>query len=283
MKESQALLLSDIFLDTYTQTLAKGQARIIETETAMGLVKELLESLKQRKRKDFLAQRTQDKKGQRRFIIDNKHIAQATSAEQQKVMELLEHWVSSTQQDADFFQVLDVQRRIAGISSLGLERYVILIKAKGSPDHNYILDFKQAQKSSLQPYLIQPQPQWSSQAARIVAIEQWMQGIPPALLGVVINGEQSYVLRELQPTEDQVNLNTCDGKIGRLEELIQTMAQVTAWDELRSSGRQGSAITDDLIKFAHYSDWRNQILDYARSYSAQVEVDYQDFCQNFLG
>ncbi|MEH1934427.1 MAG: hypothetical protein V7L14_12055 [Nostoc sp.] len=31
---------------------------------------------------------------------------------------------------------------------------------------------------------------------------------------------------------------------------MQTMGEVTAWDQLRSGGRQGSAIADDLIKFA---------------------------------
>jgi uncharacterized protein (DUF2252 family) len=283
MKKSEALSLCDTFLDTYIHTLAKGQIRIVETETAIGLVKELLESLKQQKRKDFLAQRTQEKKGKRLLIIDNKRIAEANSAQQQKVTKLLKNWVISTQQDADFFQVLDVQRRIAGTGSLGLERYIILVEGKGSPDHNYILDFKQAQKSSLEFYLTQNQPQWSSQAARIVAIEQWMQGIPPALLGVVIDEEKSYVLRELQPTADKVDLKTCNGKFGRLEKLMQTMAQVTAWDELRSSGRQGSTITDELIKFANSSDWRNQILDYAKIYSEQVELDYQEFCQSKLG
>jgi hypothetical protein len=52
---------------------------------------------------------------------------------------------------------------------------------------------------------------------------------------------------------------------------------VVAWDQLRSGGRQGSAIADDLIRFANSSDWRDPILDYAQSYSVQVEHDYQEF------
>ncbi len=39
------------------------------------------------------------------------------------------------------------------------------------------------------------------------------------------------------------------------------------------------AIADDLIKFAHLSDWRNQILKYAISTSLQVELVTQEFCQ----
>ncbi|MEH2465085.1 DUF2252 family protein, partial [Nostoc sp.] len=93
------------------------------------------------------------------------------------------------------------------------------------------------------------------------------------------DGNKSYVLRELQPEEDRVSLQAWDGKLERLNKLMQTMGEVIAWDQLRSGGRQGSAIADDLIKFAHLSDWHNQILEYATSYSKQVELDYQEFCQ----
>ncbi|XZF64874.1 MAG: DUF2252 domain-containing protein [Gloeotrichia echinulata DVL01] len=281
VNESESVNLCNKFLDTYTNTLAQGQARNVEKETSQGLVKDLLESLKKRDRPEFLDKRTEEKKGKRRLIIDEKRVKEATEAEQQKVKKLLAIWQKSTKQEnADFFKVLDVQQRIAGTGSLGLERYVILVEGKGSPDGNYLLDFKQAQNSSLQPYLTLPQPLWQSQAARQVAIQQRVQGTPPALLGAIVEGTQSYLLRELQPEQDKVNLQSADGKLGRLEKLMQTMGQVTAWDQLRSGGRQGSAIADDLIKFAHSPDWHHQILDYARSYSTQVQLDYQEFRQN---
>nr|WP_257236528.1 DUF2252 domain-containing protein [Nostoc sp. 'Peltigera malacea cyanobiont' DB3992] len=154
-----------------------------------------------------------------------------------------------------------------------------MVEGKGSPDGNYLLDLKQTQTTSLQPYLTLPQPDWSSESARVVAIQQRVQGTPPALLGVIVEGNKSYVLRELQPVQDRVSLQAWDGKLERLEKLMQTMGEVIAWDQLRSGGRQGSAIADDLIKFAHSSDWRNQILKYAISTSLQVELDYQAFCQ----
>ncbi|MEH1789833.1 DUF2252 domain-containing protein [Nostoc sp.] len=279
VNESEALHLSNYFLDTYSNALAKGTARSVEKETASGLVKDLLRSLKDRSRQEFLDQHTKEKKGKRYLTIDNKHIMEATEAEQQEIRELISNWCKSTQKDADFYQVLDVQQRIAGTGSLGLERYAVLVEGKGSPDSNYFLDLKLTQSSSLQPYLTLSQLDWSSQSERVVAIQQRMQGTPPALLGVILDGNKSYVLRELQPVQDRVSLQAWDGKLGRLEKLMQTMGKVTAWDQLRSSGRQGSAIADDLIKFAHLSNWRNHILEYAISYSKQVELDYQEFCQ----
>ncbi|MEH2310079.1 MAG: DUF2252 domain-containing protein [Nostoc sp.] len=279
VNESEALHLNNSFLDAYSNTLAKGIARSVENKTALGLVKDLLKSLKTRLRQDFLDKHTKEKKGKRHLIIDNKRIMEATEAEQQRIRELISTWQKSTQKDANFYQVLDVQLRIAGTGSLGLERYAVLVEGKGSPDGNYLLDLKLTETSSLQPYLTLPQPDWSSESARVVAIQQRVQGTPPALLGVIVDGNKSYVLRELQPEEDRVSLQAWDGKLERLNKLMQTMGEVTAWDQLRSGGRQGSAIADDLIKFAHLSDWRNQILEYAISYSKQVKLDYQEFCQ----
>jgi len=85
----------------------------------------------------------------------------------------------------------------------------------------------------------------------------------------------------LQPIEDRVNLNLWNGKLQRLEKVIRTMGELVAWGQLRSSGRQGSAIADELIAFASTTAWRQPMLDYALAYSAQVEEDYAAFCAAF--
>ena len=223
--------------------------------------------------------RTQEKKGKRRLIVDNKRIVPATAAEQENVEKLIKNWHHTTNQNADFYQVLDIQKRIAGTGSLGLERYIILVEGNGSPDQNYLLDFKETQASSLQPYLPVSQPEWETPATRVVAIQQRLQGTSRALLEAINDGDKSYLLRELQPEEDAVSLQAWDGKLGRLQKLIQTMAEVTAWDQLRSGGRQGSAIADELINFGQ-SSWHNSILEYAVYYSQKVNQDFQEFCQS---
>ena len=277
--EKESLNLSELYLKTYSQTLSKGKAKTVEKETAKGLVKDLLESLKKRNRADFLDKRTQEKKGKRRLIVDNKRIIPATAAEQENVEKLIKNWHHTTNQNADFYQILDIQKRIAGTGSLGLERYIILVEGNGSPDENYLLDFKETQSSSLQPYLPASQPQWETPAKRVVAIQQRLQGTSPALLEAINDGDKSYLLRELQPEEDAVNLQAWDRKLGRLQKLIETMAEVTAWDQLRSGGRQGSAIADELINFGQ-SSWHNSILEYAVYYSQKVNQDFQEFCQS---
>ncbi|MFM6595005.1 MAG: DUF2252 domain-containing protein [Dolichospermum sp.] len=278
--EKESLNLSELYLKAYAQALSKGKAKTVERETAKRLVKDLLESLKKRNRADFLNKRTQEKKGQRRLIVDHKRIIPATEAEQKNVEKLIKNWHHTTNQNADFYQVLDIQKRIAGNGSLGLERYIILVEGNGSPDENYLLDFKEIQSSSLQPYLPVSQPEWENSATRVVAIQQRLQGTSPALLEAINDGDKSYLLRELQPEEDAVSLQAWNGKLGRLEKLIETMAEVTAWDQLRSGGRQGSAITDELINFGQSSQWHNSTLEYAVYYSQKVNQDFQEFCQS---
>jgi uncharacterized protein (DUF2252 family) len=140
------------------------------------------------------------------------------------------------------------------------------------------LDLKEEKASSLKPYLKLPQPQWATEAERVVAIQQRAQGTNPALLTPVqINGKP-YVLHELQPMEDKIDLTSCSGKIAQLAGVVETMVEVAAWAELRSSGRQGSAIADELIEFASRPAWQADLLRLATSYAQQVEADFQEFC-----
>lgn len=47
-----------------------------------------------------------------------------------------------------------------------------------------------------------------------------------------------YVLRSLQPSEDRVALDAWNGKLPRLESVVNNMAQLSAWAQLRSDGRR---------------------------------------------
>lgn len=276
VSESDEISLCNSFLDAYITALTKGKAHSVETETSEGMVKELLEGLKQRRRKDFLNARTQEKKGNRSLIIDNKRTRNCEAEQREKVIIAINNW-AATQAKPQFFKVLDVAGRIAGTGSLGVARYVILVEGNGSPNQNYLLDLKQVCPSSLTPYLKQFQPVWKSEAARVVAIQQRVQGTSPALLATVMMEERYYALRELQPLQDRVRLNLWKGKLKRLEKVMKTMGKITAWDQLRSGGRQGSAIADDLIDYAKNSN-SSTLLNYAQTYAAQVEADYRTFC-----
>jgi uncharacterized protein (DUF2252 family) len=276
LDEASALALCDRFLQAYTLALSTGQARTVERETATGMVKDLLVKLKDRDRTQFLDERSQLKKGKRTLIRDKKH-PDIPAPQQDQLIDFFEQW-RQHQPNPEFFKVLDVTQRISGLGSLGVRRYALLVEGKGSPNQNYLLDFKAQPGSALNPALTWKQPTWDNPAQRVVAIAQRMQGMPPALLTAIAFEQQFYTLKELQPTTDKLDLGDAKGKLGRLEKVIATMGNLTAWAQLRSSGRQGSAIADELIAFAQDPHWHQPLLDYTRAYSRQVMADYQDFC-----
>ena len=265
-----------LFLGAYQAALGHGKARWIERDTATGMVRTLLERVKSRKRAMLIDSRTRWKKGKRRLRIDGKHALPATDGQRREVARWLGKFAKS-QPDPSFFKILDVARRVAGVGSLGLDRYVVLVRGDGGRDGNAILDAKQAPPSSLARFDKLRQPAWKCEPDRVVAIQQRMQGIAPALLDAVKIGRGGYVLRELQPSKDRLTLKDARGHPGRLRSVIKTMGRVTAWAQLRSGGRQGSATGDDLIAFAGASGWQRQLIDYGRSYAAQVERDYNQF------
>lgn len=275
--EADALDLATRCLRAYAAALSIGKAKTVERETAKGMVRELLESIEQRKRKDFLDKKTEKKGDKRWIILDGKHSAPVTPEERKAIEEFMALWAIS-QEEPGFYQILDVAHRIAGVGSLGVDRYILLVEGKGSPDKNYLLDLKEELPSSLNPYLTPAQPHRRSEAERVVAIQQRAQAISPALLTPVTIRNKPYVLHELQPTEDKIDLTSWLGKLSRLEDLVETMGEVTAWSHLRSSGRQGSSIADGLIEFSQSSEWKEELLGYAASYAKQVEADYQEYC-----
>jgi len=271
--------LCKVFLEGYAGALALGKARWVERDTASGLVHELLATLKARTRAAFLDKRTERKNGGRRIRRDGEHALRADRAGRERAARLIDAFAAS-QDNPGFFRVLDVARRIAGTGSLGMERYVVLVEGKGSPDGNYLLDLKQATSSSLVPHLKIRQPAWPSQAHRVVAVQRRMQAVSMAFLHPIVDGNSSYVLRDLQPSEDRVSLDVRRTGLGQVSGVIEEMGQLMAWAHLRSSGRQGSAIADALIDFGTSAkSWRRDLLDAAHQCATQVESDWKAYCQ----
>ncbi|GAC1439804.1 MAG: hypothetical protein NVSMB63_05450 [Sediminibacterium sp.] len=61
------------------------------------------------------------------------------------------------------------------------------------------------------------------------------------------------------------------------------MAATTASGQLRSAGRQGSSIADELISVANDTRaWKKQVLAYAKTYAKKAEDDYQSYLKAYL-
>jgi uncharacterized protein (DUF2252 family) len=271
-----AFELCKIYLEQYAQTLAQGFARLIEKDTAQGTIKYFLEHRQNRNRKDFIDNHTESNDGKLKLRIDEKHIHKVDKHLKKWIATVMDQW-AKRKVDPDFFEVLDVGYRLAGTGSLGLERYVLLVAGKGK-ESRYLLDMKIANPSCLTLYLKTSQPKWPNEAERIIRIQKRMQTFPIALLGSVDFNGKWFVLRELQPDEDKLDLSAFDGKTNELESALRSLAEVTAWDHLRGCSRDGSAIPDELIEFAGlYSKWKKSFFDYCREYAQQAQKNFQAF------
>ena len=274
------LALATLFLNSYTTALSDGKARWIERDTAEGLVEALLNEVQDKNRAKFLDKKAPaNDKNVRKIEIKQDKTRPVTSPTFNDVKTALRKFAES-QENPDFFNVIDIVWRIAGTGSLGLKRYLVLVEGKGSPNDNYLLDLKQSIPPSLTKFISYfSQSRWNDQSQRIIANQKKMQAIAPALLhSLEINGEH-FVMREYQPTEDKIDLTSADLNLDQqsLEKLMKTLGNVVAWSHLRSSGRQGSANADALVDFAQDNGWHQEILNYAQKYSQTVIANHQEF------
>jgi uncharacterized protein (DUF2252 family) len=273
-------ILCRSFIDAYGAALTLGKPRWVERDTAQGMVGDLLNSLRGRQRADYLNARTVRKGKLRVLNTDGKKALPASDKQRAKVTAFMKRFAAE-QPNPDFYKVLDVARRIAGTGSLGVDRYTILVQGKGSPDGNYLLDLKQALPSSLAPYLKAAQPRWKNQAQRVVSLQRRCQAVSMAFLQPVMLGKTAYVLRGLQPSEDRVALKQPRHTLAEIQQVMTVMGNIVAWAQLRSSGRQGSAIADELIAFGEGKKWKKQLLDAAQDCAAQVRKDWQTYSKAY--
>lgn len=274
--------LSDLFLNTYFDQLQKGYIRVLEKETATGIIKTFLEDIKQRKRKEFIKKRTVSSKGKIKLLIDNKRTSKINKTEKEAVKIAIEKWAKKN--DAlSFYKVKDVALRISGTASLGLKRYVVLIEGKGSPDNNYLIDAKETRPSCVQPYINAKQPNWNSESERIVEVQQRFLSDPPALLHSLDIDNKNFVVKELQPTADRIDYHLFSKNEKKLGDIIKNMAAIYAWSNLRTTGRDGSASADDLIAFSkNTTELKIKLKEYAKNYSKKLKVYHRTFAEAYL-
>ncbi|MEW9586903.1 DUF2252 domain-containing protein [Paraburkholderia sp. DGU8] len=280
LSRAEALALCHTAVDAYSAALRFGKTRWIEEETAEGMVRELFDGLHNRSRVDHLNRRAELRGKKRVLRLDGKKALPVGEKVRVDVTAFMAEF-AARQDNPDFYKMIDVARRTAGTGSLGVDRYVILVEGKGSPDGNYLLDLKEALPSAVSPHVKAPQPRWDTESARVVAVQQRAQAVSQAFLHAVEFNKRSYVLRGLQPSEDRVALGNWNGKLPRLETVVNNMAELAAWAQLRSGGRQGSAIADELIEFGSSNHWQMPLIELAVQCEAQVTADWRTYCEAY--
>ena len=156
-----------------------------------------------------------------------------------------------------------------------------MIFVENTKEKQYLLDLKEARASTLTPLLPLSQPTWPTEAARIVGIQSRVNNVLPTLFCEIVGQGKSFVLKELQPEQDKLDFHLWDGELETLEDLIRTTAVIVASGHLRSAGRQGSSIADELIDFAKQPQWQQDLLTFCCEYPNKVHQDYFAFCEAY--
>ena len=281
IKASEAKAAAALFLTVYKEVLSGGKALYIDPRTAEGIVKRFLKTVKKRKESDLIDRIRKKKSADLKINIDNIKFFEIDKNLKQALIQHITGWINDTTAWPKNYTVSDAAFRVAGTGSVGLKRYMFLLRNDKVKNRYALLDMKEGAKSSLAPYNTVKQPVWASEAERVVNIKQRMQNVSPALLSTTLFKGANYVLQEMQPIADKLNLNTLIGDYGNTKQVIKDMALLLASSQLRSGGIQHSAIIDDLVKFGHRQDWQEPVLIYARLYAKQVIKDYNEFAADY--
>lgn len=277
-KQTEALLESMTL--TYASALAEGKPKWVERKTSRGLIKTLLSSLSKRTDADFLADRTSAKDKGNTLIIDGERTLKLDKEAKEKALTLFKNAMQVTSKK-DFYTPLDVARRVAGTGSLGVERYVVLVYGNGE-GRRALIDIKATSHSALSPYLTSPQPKWNNQAERVDTIQSGAQVLPPALLKAVHVDGKSYLIKALQPSQDRLDLSQWNGKLNVLDNIFDTMAEVSAWGHLRNAGYLGAANREALMQFGHQvGEWKAPTLALAKQAAKQTIEQWQAYKKDY--
>jgi uncharacterized protein (DUF2252 family) len=258
-KVDQSILTTNL-LDNYRQTLLTGKHQSLKE--AQGVVGDLLVKSADRSRLDLLKKYLGDVDSNELQEKEDK-ILKISNSLRDQVLAVYSDWVEQ-QSKPEFYECLDIKQRLAGLGSLGVDRYLLLVAGKGERQR-YLLDLKEQPILSTSP--------WSTSAQRVLMVQSLRQSPVPALLGELSLNQKSFTLRELQPSQDKI---TCDAEninSDKLQQLVQTVGQVTAWSHLQ---------TDKLAKVLDYAageGWCSIILEYATEYAQQVKADHQEFIE----
>lgn len=277
LSEEDVATLGRFFIERYFSTLAGGLAAPLQPASVSEAVARLKREAESRSREKFLKERTRREGDERRFV-ESKKLLNISTDEKKRVMKAIRQMGKQTGR-LKFYRPLDVAFRVAGTGSLGLNRYVVLVEGRGSPDENFILDLKEARPSALTPALNLPQPQWANQAQRAVTVQERAQSMPPALLDTLEIEGVWYILREMQPSQDKIAVADWEKRSGWIQPLCGEMAELTARAHLRGAGREGAASLETFMTFGEQAALTGELLSFARRAAERVRADYRAFCQ----
>ncbi|UOE47918.1 DUF2252 domain-containing protein [Mucilaginibacter sp. SMC90] len=277
----KARRMAELYLRSYSVTLAQGKAKSIEPRTARGIVCDFLKAAGKSTYKDLLQKRTTADRSKRVLSLEDERHFKIDKKLREELLTHMQQQVVGTNGGPYNYKVKSVVFRLAGTGSIGVKRYLFLLKSTVVKQHYLLLDMKQCRAASPLPYIPVQQLQWETEAERVTGIQRRMQNVSAALLGTTTFQGDSYLIQELQPVKDTIKFKLLKHDYRGMYQVIDDMGMLTASAQLRSSGFQGSSNTDDLIAFGRSEGWQDALLGYALDYAGRVKRYYDQYVKDY--
>ena len=170
------------------------------------------------------------------------------------------------------FQMVDMARKVVGVGSVGTRAYIVLLQGRGQQDPLF-LQVKEATASVLEGHL--PKSRYKQHGERVVCGQRMMQATSDIFLGWTrgqIEVGRNYYWRQLRDMKGSAEVESMT-PLG-----LRIYAGVCGWTLARAHARSGDpiAITEYLGEDDRFD---RSIVDFAKRYAEQNELDYQAFAQ----
>jgi uncharacterized protein (DUF2252 family) len=268
------------FLDSYRSAVLESMRTSVvgalTRDNAEGPIRELLGATMIGAQVELLDKHTEKKAGTRR-IVRSEHRHPDISADSYAIVKEAVESYGRTINAAGAYEVLDVAGRVAGIGSLGLPRYTVLVAGGGRPNDNRLIDLKEERASSVLSCTDIAQPDFGgNEARRVVEAQRCMQAQPAAGLASLSVDGHWFRLREMIPDENRSRLDRLAHKPEELRRAVEIAGRLTAWSHIRGN-RLGKVATT-----ASLGDWvagpgLEATLAAAIQFAVRTQLDFQAF------
>jgi uncharacterized protein (DUF2252 family) len=274
----EAIGLAETYLNAYIVHLSEGNIRMIAPNAEPGDIKKILKLVAPLKRIEFLDQmiRVADD-GSASIRLETGKREGISKQEKNELLQDFKTWARDQSTPA-FYKPLDVCKRIAGTGSLGVERYLLLVKGQPVTNGYTLLDVKEARPSFVPGAALVT----GAEANRVVAVIRRAVAVPPALLGTFERSDKTFVVREFRGSGENTPMTALSGKLKKTRLFVDMLGALTAWDHLRAGGKSGASNADALMAFgAGHAAWAGSVMAAAQAAAVYVVNDYKKFSRAY--
>jgi uncharacterized protein (DUF2252 family) len=280
LSPSQATGMALAFLDRYRKALLasvkKGSVHRIVPHGGHGPIQEILGSAAITTQAELLKAKTR-RKANGRPVIRRDEVLLSVSRKRVEAVAAAVETHGKHLRKADAFKVLDLVFRIAGVGSLGVRRYLVLVEGEGAPDGYRLFDVKEALPSAIAPCatdrLAGP---GNNEARRVVEAQALLQGHVALGLDELAIDHRSYRIREMIPAENRSSLDRLKKEPSRLRVAVEKAGELTAWSHLR-----GARFKPEIDRWPDLTRWASgpaldAILAAAARFTERTNRDHRE-------